>query len=121
MLERFVLGPIFSTAGVALIVAAACNGSWRWCSLQNRYVGDLGDFGKYGLLKALCGDTLKLGVNWYLIPDESHNGKHTAYLKSTHKDSTAYRSCDPELYDSLRKIVFINKCRNVEAMDRCSS
>ena len=24
------------------------------CLMQNRYVSDLGDFGKYGLLRALC-------------------------------------------------------------------
>lgn len=45
--------------------------------MQNRYVGDVGDFGKYHLLKALCrGDdgkaALSLGVVWYLVPDENN-------------------------------------------------
>lgn len=31
--------------------------------MQNRYVGDLGDFGKFGVLRSLgCG--LRLGVVW---------------------------------------------------------
>ena len=31
--------------------------------MQNSYVGDIGDFGKYALLNALAGDELRLGVN----------------------------------------------------------
>ncbi len=46
--------------------------------MQNRYTGDVGDFGKYGLLRALCSDDgkrkLKLGVNWYLVPDMGNPG-----------------------------------------------
>ena len=41
--------------------------------MQDRYVGDVGDFGKYGLLRALCGGDLTLGVVWYLYPDEEAN------------------------------------------------
>ena len=80
--------------------------------MEDRYVGDVGDFGKYGLLKALClpskvsGDyNLSLGVVWYLVPDESKDGKLTSYLKDSSKNLGFYRSCDPGLYDSLRDIV----------------
>ena len=45
--------------------------------MQDRYFGDVGDFGKYGLLRVLCGlwggPNFKLGVVWYLFPDENHN------------------------------------------------
>ena len=46
--------------------------------MQNRYVGDIGDFGKYHLLQELSMPDLKLGIVWYLIPNENHNsdGKH---------------------------------------------
>lgn len=37
--------------------------------MQNRYVGDIGDFAKYGLLWALSPQK-RLGVAWYLYPDE---------------------------------------------------
>ncbi len=49
--------------------------------MQNRYTGDIGDFGKLGLLRALRASGLSIGVNWYLVPDEGHNndGKHTKY------------------------------------------
>jgi len=80
--------------------------------MQNRYVGDIGDFGKFGLLKALCqpdggGEKLTLGVVWYLVPDESHNndGKHINYLRPTADNFRKFRSCDPMLYDKLSQIV----------------
>lgn len=45
--------------------------------MQDRYTGDSGDYIKYVLLRALSLG-LKLGVAWYLYPDEDHNsdGKH---------------------------------------------
>ena len=49
--------------------------------MQDRYTGDIGDFGKLGLLRWLS-TSLSIGVNWYLVPDESHNGdgRHTNYV-----------------------------------------
>ncbi len=91
--------------------------------MENRYVGDVGDFGKYGLLKALClpskvsGDyNLSLGVVWYLVPDEpGSDGRHTRYLKDSPKNLGLYRSCDPGLYDSLKDVVCGDR-RNVSAI-----
>jgi hypothetical protein len=90
--------------------------------LQNRYVGDLGDFGKYGLLRALCGSAgsvpqLSLGVVWYLVPDEerTNDGSRIQYLSSSGLGVTVFRNCDPELYDALRKIV-ANGRRNVKSI-----
>jgi hypothetical protein len=71
--------------------------------LKNQYVGDIGDYGKYGLLRFLANHGICIGVNWYLTEnDESADGKFTDYLKD--KDSPD-RRCDPELFDALRKIV----------------
>jgi hypothetical protein len=77
--------------------------------MQNRYTGDIGDFAKYALLRAL-GEDHRLGVAWYLFPDESHNtdGKHTDYLMQPDK----WRPLDPELFDGLRSLVTSNQ-RNV--------
>jgi len=91
--------------------------------MQNCYVGDVGDFGKYGLLRALClpgsdaSRALSLGVVWYLVPDEGRNadGKHTSYLDPTRADIARYRDCDPLLYDTLAKIVD-RKARNVTSI-----
>jgi hypothetical protein len=46
--------------------------------VQDRYVGDIGDFGKYGLLIALCGHDLSLGVVWHLVPNEGATGRTSA-------------------------------------------
>ena len=46
--------------------------------MQDRYAGDVGDFGKLGMLRCMEDFGLKVGINWYLVGDESHNndGKH---------------------------------------------
>ena len=70
--------------------------------MQNRYVGDIGDYGKIGLLRQICRSGLSVGMNWYLTPDESHNndGRHVAYLQNR-----SYASCDKDLWEQLGKIV----------------
>jgi len=74
--------------------------------MQNRYVGEAGDSGKYGLLRSLGAD-LQLEIVWYLVPDESHNedGRRIAYLTPSTATLNKYRDCDPYLYDALAKIV----------------
>ena len=102
--------------------------------MQDRYTGDVGDFGKYGMLRQLCGlcdedaDPLKLGVVWYrpnpeLIASESvHDGRYIAYLcpkqeNVSEKQEREYRCCDPPLYDGLREIV--KRCdRRIEAVEK---
>jgi hypothetical protein len=78
--------------------------------MQDRYVGDVGDFGKYGLLRYLAGrfdssSPLRLGVIWYRVASESHNndGAKIQYLRP---DKAAdFQLCDPELYLVLRDVV----------------
>lgn len=41
--------------------------------MQDRYTGDIGDYGKRGLLHCLAVAGPRVGVNWYRTPDESHN------------------------------------------------
>jgi hypothetical protein len=50
--------------------------------VKNSYVGDIGDFGKYGLLRILGKTGLSLGVVWHLTPDEQEHedGRFTDYL-----------------------------------------
>lgn len=70
--------------------------------MQDRYAGDVGDFVKLGLLRALSPGR-KLGVAWYRFPDEAHNtdGQHTGY--PDHR--TRYSSLDPALFDHLGSVV----------------
>lgn len=76
--------------------------------MQDRYVGDVGDYGKYGLLRALCSPRprLRLGVVWYLVPNERKggDGRHIGYLSGSpeHEDLAG---CDPPLFEALGEIV----------------
>lgn len=79
--------------------------------MQNRYSFDVGDEGKYGLLRRLDGiaggkpggNGFRLGVIWYLV-DPAHLGEHTNndgrhvdYLTGSH--ARRYRALDPALFD----------------------
>lgn len=83
--------------------------------MQDRYTGDIGDFGKLGLLRKLSA-RLSIGVNWYLAPDETHNGdgRHIEYLE---KD--AFRICDDFLWNALKQIVQSGE-RKVPALENAN-
>ena len=80
--------------------------------MQDRYAGDLGDFLKLGLLRWLVAPSFdapphRLGVVWYLAPDESHNadGKHVTYLDPRSAAGQQLRPLDSDLYDRLAAMV----------------
>ena len=79
--------------------------------MQDGYTGDIGDFGKHGLLRALAGAPVdrpyRLGVVWYRTPDESAlgDGGFVQYLLP--QAEAKFRPCDPRLYDALRALVMI--------------
>lgn len=70
--------------------------------MQDRYVGDIGDFAKYALLRAI-GEGRRLGVAWYLHPNSGPpgDGRHTEYLKRPDE----WRHFDHKLFDDLKNIV----------------
>ena len=72
--------------------------------MRDRYVGDIGDFAKYGLLRAI-GKGKRLGVAWYLCVDpevgNAGDGRHTAYLQRPDE----WRHLDPDLFDSLKNLI----------------
>jgi hypothetical protein len=84
--------------------------------MQDQYVGDVGDFGKYGLLRHLCGlregvggPALLLGVVWYLMPNgRGNDGKHLSYLAPplNNPNRECFTKCDDQLYDALDDIVY---------------
>src|SRR5215469_4328007 len=71
--------------------------------MRDSYVADVGDFGKYALLKALAGNDLRLGVLWCRNsePDATQDGRFTEYPE--------LKACDPDLYDRLAEIVKANQ------------
>ena len=69
--------------------------------MKNQYVGDIGDYGKYSLLRFVALHGIRVGVNWYLTDnDASSDGKFTDFLKKE-----AERDFDPYVYDELKIIV----------------
>lgn len=73
--------------------------------MQDKYVGDIGDFGKYSLLNALS-EGRRLGVAWYKCPaDINNDGKHTGYLDNPRD----WRHHDPDVFDGLKTIVSAQK------------
>ena len=78
--------------------------------MQNRYAGDIGDFSKFALLRALAGNDLRVGILWYLnaVEEENRDGILTSYSN--------LRKYDIELYDKLT--VIANGKRSVEALER---
>jgi len=74
--------------------------------MQNKYAGDVGDFGKFGLLRNIARSGLIIGVNWYLVADELHNndGKFIESLKKPD-----FKECDDELLNKLNYVASSNQ------------
>ena len=94
--------------------------------MQNRYVGDIGDFANNGLLRWLIGMTgptlkekerLQLGVVQYAHHDEPSNGGHIGYLSLTPENVLEFQKCDTQLYCALKDLVFKDK-RTIKAAQR---
>ena len=78
------------------------------------YVGDIGDYGKYGLLRALLPTDYKLGIVWYLVPDENHlnDGRHIDYLSKP-----KFIECDRDFFSILKEIISSGK-RNISQIEQ---
>ena len=86
--------------------------------MQDSYVGDIGDYGKYGLLRMLSQQGVALAVNWYKVPPlrlgKQDDGKYISYLF----DSQHYRPYDPTLFDVLHRIVCVEEDRRIERIEQ---
>ena len=67
--------------------------------MKHQYFGDINDYRKYGLLRALLANTpLALRVAWMLTPDDgSSDGGFRSYLQQPDR----WKRFDPELYAGL--------------------
>ena len=73
--------------------------------MKNQYFGDIGDYGKYGLLRFLAGNGISIAVNWYLTKDdESNDGSIRGYLAKEKN-----RLYDPDLFDVLKRMCAQNR------------
>ncbi len=86
--------------------------------MQDNYVGDIGDYGKYGLLRTVCLQGLSLSVNWYKVrPKKSgkqEDGKYVSYLSKP----AVYRSYDSELFDALYNVVCRDCDRSIQRIEK---
>lgn len=79
--------------------------------MRDCYVGDIGDFANYGLLRVLCGTPqepvphMRLGIIWYKNPGEDHSGNEIGYLNPSRHNYRTFGECDPDLYAELQRIV----------------
>lgn len=69
--------------------------------MKNQYVGDVGDYGKYGLFRFISKRGIRIGVNWYLTKNDEHvvDGNIRDYLKVD--EESVY---DREVYALLKTI-----------------
>ena len=68
-------------------------------NVKHQYVGDINDYRKYALLRALSADGAnRIGVCWMLTPDDGgKDGNKLGYLDKPEQ----HRRFDPELFDIL--------------------
>ncbi len=83
--------------------------------MQDRYAGDVGDFGKLGLLRQIASAGFKIGINWYHTykPEEHINadGKHIGFF-----NNKSFWGCDDELLHKLKGIAS-SAVRNIAALE----
>lgn len=85
--------------------------------MQDRYAGDIGDYGKFGLLKALQAEGFRLGINWYKATPPTEREKENDDGK--HRIAERYDVCDPALAKTLRAIS-ASPQRSIEALQQAA-
>ena len=83
--------------------------------MKHQYVGDLNDYRKYALLRALSvGGSVRVGVNWMLTAaDGSTDGSKLAYLEQPER----HRQFDPELFNVLATASLAPDWRRLETIE----
>jgi len=82
--------------------------------MKNQYFGDVNDYRKYGLVRALTGyGTLSSMICWMLTEDvDRPDGGKVSYLLQP----DTWRGCDKELFDTIREAVIIEGERSVQVV-----
>ncbi len=86
--------------------------------MQDRYAGDVGDYGKIGLLRCLGKQGFNIGINWYLVPtlDAEKNADGTVKQDDgKHLIPEDIKKCDPKLAKTLTGIA-CSQNRSVSAL-----
>lgn len=85
--------------------------------MKNKYFGDINDYRKYGLIRAILrSNNFNLLIAWMLTPDDSNNdGKRTDYLSKTDDEWCKY---DSELYKELQHLMKNPSTRNIGLIEK---
>lgn len=84
--------------------------------MKNQYIGDIGDYGKYGLLRFLRDSGIKIGVNWYMTPNDGRtDGCHTEYI-----GIEAMRQYDENLFDAMKQIADLDG-KHIGMVESCGA
>ena len=82
--------------------------------MQDRYAGDIGDFGKFSLLKELSRQGFSIGINWYRTETLDSEKKPDGRVKQNDGGYTEIpeklKACDISLAETLSTIAESNDC-----------
>jgi len=81
--------------------------------MRDQYAGDISDFLKFALLRAMASSNRVLGIGWYYLPggDGRPDGRHVEW-----RDDPAWRDFDSDLHAGLSSL----SERSVAALERAS-
>lgn len=81
--------------------------------MKNQYVADIGDYGKYSLLKHFEDAGIHIGINWYLTKDDgSNDGRFVRYLLND-----KMRNYNPIVFDELKRLYEENN-RSISGIEK---
>ena len=80
--------------------------------MQDRYAGDIGDYGKFGLLKELQKQGFSIDVNWYKTETSASEKREDGRYDIP--ESVAF--CDPTLATKLMDVHKQEQCRSIAAL-----
>jgi len=84
--------------------------------MKNQYAGDVNDFRKYAILRALASCRIKISICWMLTADDSgSDGRRVRYLQ----EPKTWARLDPELYASLGESIARTRTRSVADIEKC--
>lgn len=86
--------------------------------MKEQYVGDVNDYSKYALLRALAQEgELKIGVHWMLTPpDGRRDGRKVDYLLKPEQ----WREHDPVVFDLLKRLVVTEQGRAIVQIEEAA-
>ena len=84
--------------------------------MKHQYFGDISDYKKYSILRRISDNgKLRTMVAWMLTPNDQRNeGNINKYLD----DPDLWRQFEPDIFDSLRKAVVVNKTKDLRIVER---